>query len=186
MHIVMLGPPGAGKGTQSSRLALALGVPHLSTGDILRAAIKSRTKLRLQARQAVETGTLVSDELVIACVEERISQSDASNGFILDGFPRTVTQAETLDAYLASSGTRIAAVFDLVVDFKILLSRIVKRAAEAEARGDKVRSDDDVDPMRIRLAEYVKSTAPCPNTTAVSTSWIPAKTARALMSVVIH
>lgn len=130
MRIVMLGPPGAGKGTQSSRLALALRIPHLSTGDILRAAIRDATPLGLQAKAAVDSGALVDDAVINGCVKERLAKPDAQTGFILDGFPRTVEQAVTLDSHLAETGTSVDVAFELVVDIEHLRQRVAKRESE--------------------------------------------------------
>lgn len=107
MYIVMLGPPGAGKGTESSRLALSFGIPHLSTGDILRAAIRDATPLGLQAKAAVDSGALVDDATINGCVKERVAKPDAQAGFILDGFPRTIEQAQTLDSILKGTGLKV-------------------------------------------------------------------------------
>ncbi|TCM65736.1 adenylate kinase [Rhizobium sp. BK068] len=159
MRLVMLGPPGAGKGTQGQRLAKHFNVPQLSTGDMLRAAVKVESPIGLAAKSIMDTGGLVGDDLVIGCVQERLSQDDAQRGFILDGFPRTVAQAKALDELLDASDLRLTGVIELLVDEEKLLQRIEKRAAEAVAKGEEPRADDNPDTMRKRLASYRESTA---------------------------
>ncbi|RFB87562.1 adenylate kinase [Rhizobium leguminosarum bv. trifolii] len=158
MRIVMLGPPGAGKGTQGCRLAEHFKVPQLSTGDMLRAAVDARTAVGLAAKSIMDSGGLVGDEIVIECVQERLSQDDAQGGFVLDGFPRTVAQAKSLDSLLHEKKLHLSGVVELVVDEELLIQRIEKRAEEAIAKGDIPRSDDNVDTMRKRLAAYREST----------------------------
>src|SRR5215475_14559261 len=138
MRLILLGPPGCGKGTQSQRLTDKYGIPQLSTGDMLRAAVKAETPVGLKAR-----GELVPDEVVVAIVADRIEQPDAKNGFILDGFPRTVPQAEALDRMLEEKGLRLDSAIELRVDEGILHQRIAKRAADMRARGESVRADDN-------------------------------------------
>ena len=159
MRIILLGPPGAGKGTQAVRIAERYGIPQLSTGDMLRAAVAAGTPVGLRAKAVMETGGLVSDEIVIGIVADRIEEPDAKRGFILDGFPRTVAQAEALDRMLADKGLRLDAVLAFNVDQAALVGRIEKRAAETRARGEPVRKDDDPEVFKTRLAAYNRDTA---------------------------
>ncbi|CAH1666651.1 adenylate kinase [Chelatococcus asaccharovorans] len=160
MRLILLGPPGAGKGTQAARLVERHGIPQLSTGDMLRAAVAARTPIGLQAKELMDQGSLVPDDLVVSIVASRIEEPDARNGFILDGFPRTVGQAEALDRMLEDKGMQLDAIIELKVDEGILVDRIVKRARDAEARGEAVRRDDNPDVFRTRLDAYRQQTAP--------------------------
>jgi adenylate kinase len=160
MRIILLGPPGAGKGTQAVRLVERLGIPQLSTGDMLRAAVAAGTPVGRRAKEVMDAGQLVSDEIVVGIVADRIEESDARNGFILDGFPRTVAQAEAFDAMLAKRGQKLDAVIEFKVDEAALVERIVKRARETEARGEIVRRDDNPEVFKTRLEAYKAQTAP--------------------------
>jgi adenylate kinase len=159
MRIILLGPPGAGKGTQAVRIAGRYRIPQLSTGDMLRAAVAAGTPVGLKAKAVMEAGGLVSDEIVIGIVADRIEEADARKGFILDGFPRTVAQAEALDRMLAQKGLRLDAVLEFKVDEAALVGRIETRAAETRARGEPVRKDDDPEVFKTRLAAYNRDTA---------------------------
>jgi adenylate kinase len=160
MRLILLGPPGAGKGTQAQRLIAKHGIAQLSTGEMLRAAVAAGTPVGLRAKSIMERGELVPDDVVVAIIAERIDQPDAKRGFVLDGFPRTVPQAEALDRLLAERGLKLDAVIELRVDEGILLRRIEKRVAEMTARGEKVRADDNPDVLKGRLAAYRTQTAP--------------------------
>lgn len=159
MRLILLGPPGAGKGTQATRLVEKHGIVQLSTGDMLRAAVAAGTPVGLKAKAVMESGGLVSDEIVIGIIRDRIGEADAAKGFILDGFPRTVAQAEALKALLAEQGLSLDAVIELQVDQAALVGRIVKRAADAAAAGQPVRKDDDPEVFKTRLAAYNRDTA---------------------------
>jgi adenylate kinase len=160
MRLILLGPPGAGKGTQAQRLVAKYGLVQLSTGDMLRAAVKAGTPFGLQAQEIMARGGLVPDDIVVRIITQRIGEPDASKGFILDGFPRTVPQAVALDRMLAERGLSLDAVIDLRVDEAAMLKRIKTRIAEAKAQGLPLRKDDDPEVLQRRLAAYRNETAP--------------------------
>lgn len=160
MRLILLGPPGAGKGTQAQRLVERHGIPQLSTGDMLRAAVKAETDVGKRAKAVMDAGELVSDDIVNAIVSERIDAPDCANGFILDGYPRTLAQADAVEAMLSAKGMDLDIAIELVVDDKALVGRIVKRADEAQAAGQPVRKDDNPVVFEERLREYYKKTAP--------------------------
>jgi adenylate kinase len=160
MRLVLLGPPGAGKGTQATRMAKRFAIPQLSTGDMLREAVASGSALGARVKDIMERGDLVPDDVVIAVVADRMDHSEAASGFILDGFPRTVAQAEALDRELAARGIGLDAVLELEVDEDVLLVRIRGRAEEAGNNGQPVRRDDNPEVFRTRLKAYRAQTAP--------------------------
>ena len=160
MRIILLGPPGAGKGTQSTGIVERFGIPQLSTGDMLRAAVAAGTPVGLEAKSIMESGGLVPDSVVVGIVADRVEEADAHKGFILDGFPRTVEQAAALDRMLSEKGLSLDAVVEFVVDEDALVGRIAKRAAETAARGEPVRKDDTPEVFKTRLAAYRTQTAP--------------------------
>src|SRR5262249_11234322 len=160
MRLILLGPPGCGKGTQSQRLTEKYGIPQLSTGDMLRAAVKAGTSVGVKAGDLMARGELVSDDVVVAIVADRIEQPDAKKGFILDGFPRTVPQAEALDRMLKEKGLRLHAAIELKVDEGILHQRIAKRVADMLASGKTIRADDNPEALEKRVPAYPLQTAP--------------------------
>lgn len=160
MRLILLGPPGAGKGTQSQIIAERLGIPQLSTGEMLRAAVKAGTPIGLKAKEIMSAGGLVPDEVVVGIIADRIAQPDCVRGFILDGFPRTLPQAAALDALMRSKGIALDHVIELKVDDTILVSRIETRAKETLAAGGTVRADDNAEALKTRLMAYYRETAP--------------------------
>jgi len=156
MRLILLGPPGAGKGTQAKILVEAYGIPQLSTGDILRAAIAARTPLGIEAKAIVDRGDLVSDTIVNGIVSERLDQDDCKPGFILDGFPRTIAQAEALDQMLADKGVSLDAVVEIKAEADELVKRVINRARESAG----ARADDNEEVLRKRLDVYREQTAP--------------------------
>jgi adenylate kinase len=155
MNVLLLGPQGSGKGTQAQRISAAHEIPHIATGDMLRAAIAAGTELGLRVKPIYDAGELVTDDLMIALIRERLSQDDAQAGFILDGFPRTMAQAEALDSMLAEIGKDLDIVLELQVgDESTLIDRMLKRAVEEN------RSDDTPESMRRRLDLYYRETQP--------------------------
>ncbi|MCG6206678.1 adenylate kinase [Rhodopseudomonas sp. HC1] len=160
MRLILLGPPGAGKGTQAARLVEQHGIVQLSTGDMLRAAVAAGTPVGLKAKDIMASGGLVPDEVVIGIISDRIEQDDAANGFILDGFPRTVPQAEALDSLLKDKKLSLDAVVELRVNESALLARVETRVAEMRARGEEPRADDNAEALAKRLAAYRAQTEP--------------------------
>ncbi|WP_105984410.1 MULTISPECIES: adenylate kinase [unclassified Brucella] len=160
MRLILLGPPGAGKGTQAGLLTKKHGIPQLSTGDMLRAAVAQQSEIGKRAKAVMDVGQLVSDEIVNQIVSERIDAPDCANGFILDGYPRTVPQAQALSQMLSGKGLKLDAVIELKVDENALVKRMESRVAETIAKGGQVRSDDNPEAFRKRLVEYREKTAP--------------------------
>ena len=160
MRLILLGPPGAGKGTQAQRLVQKYAIIQLSTGEMLRAAVAAQTPIGLQAKDIMASGALVPDEIVIGIISDRLDQPDMKNGFILDGFPRTVPQAAALDELLKKKHIKLDAVVELRVNESALLNRVETRVAEMRARGEDVRIDDTPEVLSKRLASYRSLTEP--------------------------
>lgn len=160
MIVVLFGPPAAGKGTQAKRIHEKYGIAHLSTGDMLRAAIAQGTEIGRKAKALVDAGKLVPDEIVVGIIAERITQPDCAKGFVLDGFPRTVNQAKALDEMLKGKNLAVDHVIVMEVNEAELIKRVENRAAEAKRKGEPVRPDDDPETFKKRLAVYKAETAP--------------------------
>jgi len=156
MILIFLGPPGAGKGTQAAHIVKKYGIPHLSTGEMLRSAVAAGTPVGKKAQAIMDAGDLVSDDIVAAIVEERIEEDDCAGGFLLDGFPRTIAQAEMLDAMLEKKERRVDVVIELGVDERILLDRMLKRIEQTGG----ARADDNEETFKKRLGVYRGQTAP--------------------------
>ena len=154
MNILLLGPQGSGKGTQAKRISAEYGVPHISTGDMLREAIAAGTELGRQVRPILDQGELVPDDLMVSLIRERLSREDTANGFVLDGFPRTIAQAEALDAMLREMGRELTIVFELQLSDEACMKRLLRRA---QLEG---RSDDTPEAIRNRLERYHRETEP--------------------------
>ncbi|QWG16610.1 adenylate kinase [Bradyrhizobium sediminis] len=160
MRLILLGPPGSGKGTQAQRLVARYGIVQLSTGEMLRAAVAAQTPVGVKAQHIMAAGGLVPDEIVVGIISDRLDQPDAAKGFILDGFPRTVPQAEALDELLKKKRIKLDAVIELRVNESALLQRVETRVAEMRARGEDVRADDTPEVLTNRLASYRSQTEP--------------------------
>jgi len=159
MNIILLGPPGAGKGTQAAKLVATRDMTQLSTGDMLREARTSGTEMGQKVAAIMDAGELVTDEIVIGLIREKL-EGNAGGGFIFDGFPRTLAQADALEKLLADMGQSLAAAIELQVNDEVLVGRIVNRAKEAAANGQPVRADDNAESLKVRLMEYYKKTSP--------------------------
>ena len=157
LNIVMLGAPGAGKGTQAVRIAETHGIPHISTGEMLRSAIAAGSELGQKVKEIVESGALVPDELIVEVIRERLSQPDADGGFVLDGFPRTIGQAEALDALLVELGRPLEVVLELELEQETAVERMLGRAAEQG------RADDTPEVIKNRFEVYRRQTEPLSN-----------------------
>ncbi|MEM6748369.1 MAG: adenylate kinase [Pseudomonadota bacterium] len=160
MIVIFLGPPGAGKGTQAKMIASKHGIPQLSTGDMLRAAVAAGTELGLKCKAIMDAGDLVSDEIMAGVIADRIDQDDCKDGFLLDGFPRTLPQGEVLEDMLKAKGRPVDVVLELRVDDNELVNRLNSRIAETKAAGGEVRADDNEETFRKRLGVYNSQTAP--------------------------
>ena len=160
MRLILLGPPGSGKGTQAQRLVQRHGIVQLSTGEMLRAAVAAQTPVGLKAKDIMASGGLVPDEIVIGIISDRLDQPDMAKGFILDGFPRTVPQAQALDDLLKKKHMKLDAVIELRVNESALLQRVEDRVAQMRARGEEVRVDDTPEVLTKRLASYRSQTEP--------------------------
>lgn len=154
MRIVLLGAPGSGKGTQAALLVQHLGLPHISTGALLRSAVAAGSDLGMQAKAVIDRGELVSNEIMLGLIEERLSRDDMADGFILDGYPRNISQAGDLDTLLDRLGQPVDEALQIDVDVEMVVARIAKRAAEED------RSDDSEDTVRHRMKIYAEQTAP--------------------------
>ncbi len=160
MRLILMGPPGAGKGTQATRLAERFRIPHLSTGDMLRAEVSNGTEIGQKAKALIDAGKLVPDAVLVDMIANRIAKDDCKNGFILDGFPRNVAQADALAAMLSGKSLKLDAVFVLDVDDEALLSRIERRNEENRKAGRPVRADDTPETLKTRLKAFHEQTKP--------------------------
>ncbi len=160
MNLILIGPPGAGKGTQAKILEQKYGLKQLSTGDMLRAEIAAGSDLGKKAKEIIDRGDLVSDDIMVDMIEKRIAQADCAKGVIFDGFPRTVDQAQALDSMLADAGRPLTAVIQITVDEEELVNRLNSRIAQTKAAGQEVRGDDNEETLRKRLGVYRAQTAP--------------------------
>jgi adenylate kinase len=160
VRLIIMGPPGAGKGTQAERISHQMGIPQLSTGEMLRAAVDAGTKIGRQAQRIMERGGLVPDDIVLRIIAERLEVADARGGFILDGFPRTIKQAKELDELLLERQIALDKALEIRINESALEERIATRAREAAARGEPIRKDDNPAILRKRLQAYAKETAP--------------------------
>ena len=160
MYLILIGPPGAGKGTQAKILQAEYGLKQLSTGDMLRAEIAAGSDLGKKAKAIMDAGNLVSDDIMVDMIANRIEQPDCSKGVIFDGFPRTVDQAQALDSMLADKGKQIDAVIEFVVDEEALVDRLKTRIQQTIDAGQPVRGDDNEETLRNRLKVYRNQTAP--------------------------
>lgn len=158
MKLILLGPPGAGKGTQAQRISATFAIPQLSTGDMLRAAVANRTEVGRLAKPLMDDGKLVPDQIVVKVIEDRIQEPDCLNGFILDGFPRTVPQAKALDKMLESKGAPLDVVIEIHVDKKVLFQRIESRLAQTDPKDR--RTDDNPEILKKRIKVYEEQTKP--------------------------
>ena len=159
MRLILLGPPGAGKGTQAQRLVSKYSIIQLSTGDMLRAAVAAGTAVGKRAQEIMARGDLVPDDVMVEIIADRLKQADVANGFILDGFPRTVAQAEALDRLLEKLDLKLDAIVEMTVNEEELIARIVNRAKETGG----ARADDNAETARRRFAVYLEQTAPVSN-----------------------
>ncbi len=160
MNLILIGPPGAGKGTQAKILEQKYGLKQLSTGDMLRAEIAAGSDLGKKAKEIIDRGDLVSDDIMVDMIEKRIAQADCAKGVIFDGFPRTVDQAQALDSMLADAGRPLTSVIQITVDEEELVNRLNSRIAQTKAAGQEVRGDDNEETLRKRLGVYRAQTAP--------------------------
>lgn len=160
MNLIMLGPPGAGKGTQAKLIEEKYGLKQLSTGDMLRAEVAAGSELGLKAKEIMDRGDLVSDEIIVDMIAGRMTQPDCEKGVIFDGFPRTIDQAQALDEMLVNMGRPLSAIIMFEVDEEALVDRLNNRIAETKAAGGEVRGDDNEETLRKRLQVYRDQTAP--------------------------